>query len=202
MAQLSAYDQLRLSEAVAVFFRLLSFDRAWTALALRPEPLTAEDVDGLTKIAGELRDLIGQTVEAAYTVASVASIAQPPDELGDGIGMPQALRAFYNAQVAAGGGVVTLAQQTSEGLREIAADEQLALDNQLETLRDGGRVDGDLSRRFMCRFAKILMLAGGVTVWVPPHAHAVASLGAGSTIALANRCWELEPFFQSLAGGR
>lgn len=80
----------------------------------------------------------------------------------------------------------------------MAEDERETLDNQLATLRAGGRVDGDLSRRFLCRFAKVLMVAGGITVWVPPHAHAGASVAAGVSIATANRCWDLEPAFQNL----
>ena len=44
MPQLSARQAIQLSGAVAVYFRLLQWDRAWTAIAGVPE-LTRDDVD-------------------------------------------------------------------------------------------------------------------------------------------------------------
>lgn len=108
MAELSARDELQLSEAVNVLFRLLSVDRAWTAIAQRPV-LAGEDVDLLSGIAEQLRGHIAETVEAAYTLVRIARLADPPSEVGEEARLLPEVRAFYNAVVAQAGGVVPLA---------------------------------------------------------------------------------------------
>lgn len=198
MPKLSAREEFQLSEAVAVYFRLLQWDRAWTAIAGFPE-LTRDDVDVLGGIAEELGALVSGSVEAAYTVLRLAEIVDPPNQVGEDAGLLPSVATAYNSVIEAAGGVLQLARQAYEGLNAMAPEEQSGLETQLETLRGGGSIAGDLSRKFMCRFAQALMVAGGVTVWVPPHIHAGASIAAGVSIATANRCWELEPFFNKLA---
>jgi hypothetical protein len=205
MSLLSAPEELRLSEAVAVYFRLLQFDRAWTEMTLRPDlarDLTREDAEILGGIAGELGQLILSTVEAAYVVVTAAEVSQPPDQVGPEAELLPEVEAAYNSVVEAAGGVIPLARQAYEDLSGMADEERSRLDAQREAVLGGGTVAGDLSRRFMCKFAKALMVAGGVSVWVPPHIHAGASVAAGVSIATANRCWELEPFFRRLNPAR
>jgi hypothetical protein len=191
LGELSASDELSLSEATAVLFHAVVLDRAWTATARR-EDLTADDIETLGGIAAELRELIASIVEAAHTVVRVAEVVQPPNDGAADSLIPE-VRASYEALLLETGGVVPLARQAYADLDVMAEAERTALDNQLQAVRSGGRVQGDLSRRFLCRMANVLMAAGGITVWVPPHAHSAASIAAGVAIAHANRCWELEP---------
>jgi hypothetical protein len=194
---LSAEEELQLSDAVATYFRILQFDRAWTALATRTEDAN-EGLTVLLEIARELRRLIPETVEAARTVMELAERTQPPSGLSDDVEWLPDVAAAYVATVDVAGGVAQLARVAHEQLAALADVEISTLDAELEALFGGGVVAGDLSRKFICGVAHALMVAGGVTVWIPPHGHAVASVAAGVAIAKANRCWELDPMFAKL----
>lgn len=192
MTELSAHEELRLADAQSVLFRLIALDRVWTSVGGRPQ-LIADDVDLLTSVVAEMRELVGRAVEAAYDVATLAEKAQPPSEVTDLALLEPDVRNVFQQLLNKDGGVLGIAQQAYNALRNASESDVADLDRKLEVLHHGGHLETDLSRRFMCGLAKALMAAGGITVWVPPHAHAAASVAAGVAIYGANKCWELEP---------
>jgi hypothetical protein len=192
MTQLSTSEELRLAEATSTFFRLIALDRVWTAVGSRPA-LDADDVEALSSVVDQLRELVIRAVEAAYEVVTLARKAEPPAELQDQALLGPAVGDVFQTLLNRDGGVVGIAQQGYDTLRSTYERDIVDLDRQMDVLRAGGHLETDLSRRFMCGLAKSLMAAGGITVWVPPHVHAAASVSAGVAIYTANRCWELEP---------
>ena len=192
MAELSTSEEFRLSEATSTFFRLIALDRAWTAVGRRPG-LDANDVTALSSVVDQMRELIGRAVESAYDVVTLARKADPPAVLQDPALLDPTVGDLFQTLLNQDGGVPGIALQGYETLRGTSEHDIAELDRQMDVLRAGGHIDADLSRRFMCGLAKSLMAAGGITIWVPPHVHAVASVSAGAAIFHANRCWELEP---------
>jgi hypothetical protein len=192
MAELSTSEEIRLSGATSTFFRLISLDRAWTAVGRR-SGLDADDVSTLSSVVSQMQDLVGRAVEAAYEVVTLAGKAEPPAELQDPALLGPDVSEVFQTLLNRDGGVLGIAQQAYDTLRSTFEQEIAELGGQMDVLRAGGHIEADLSRRFLCGLAKSLMAAGGVTVWVPPHGHAVASIAAGAAIYKANRCWELEP---------
>lgn len=192
MPELSTSEEFRLAEATSIFFRLIALDQAWTAVGRRRE-LDADDVTTLSSVVDQMRQLVYDAVGAAYDVVTLAGKAQPPAELQDPALLGPVVGEVFQTLLNRDGGVIGIAQQGYDALSSTSGYDIAELGRQMDVLQAGGHIEGDLSRRFMCGLAKSLMAAGGITVWVPPHVHAAASISAGATIYATNRCWELEP---------
>jgi hypothetical protein len=192
MTELTTTEEFRLTEATSTFFRLIALDRAWTTIGRRPG-LGADDIDALSYAVGQMSNLVGRAVDSAYEVVTLAIRAEPPRELQDPSLLSPDVGDVFQTLLNRDGGVPGIAERGYDTLRGTSQHEIAELERQMDVLRAGGHIEADLSRRFMCGLAKSLMAAGGITVWVPPHVHAVASISAGTAIYTTNRCWELEP---------
>ena len=192
MPELSTSEELRLADATSTFFRLISLDRVWTTVGRRPG-LNTHDVSVLNSVVDQMNTLVRYAVEAAREIVTLAIQASPPAGLPDLTLLDPTVSQVFQSLLNRDGGVIGIAQQSYNTLSKISEQEVIEINRQMNILQEGGHIEADLSRRFMCNLAKSLMAAGGVTIWVPPHVHAVASISAGAAIYNTNRCWEMEP---------
>lgn len=190
MAELPIDAELRLAGAVSTYFRLIALDRVWTEVASRTQ-LSDQTIAALSGVVGEMHERVHDSVQASSQVVELAVIAECPAVLPADDILDTADREVFQSLLDQAGGVVGVAQQGFTTLNSTYESDLAALDEQLNVLRGGGHLQADLSRRFLCGLAMSLMAAGGVTVWVPPHAHSAASIKAGAAIYATNRCWEL-----------
>jgi hypothetical protein len=189
---LSIFDEYQLVTATSSFFRMLSLDQVWTDGAERGAQ--GEDVvEALEPVVAELRDLVGRAGESAYAVVRAAQALDPGlSEIAHFLTSDDE-RAMLEALFGAAGGVIPFAQQTYESIVDMLPNERAELNNQWSTLQGGGAGVGDLSRKFMCKLADIMMVGGAVSTVVPPHLHGPATFASGLAIYRSHKCWELDP---------
>lgn len=192
----SGADRWQLARATASFQALIAWDHAWTGAAeseespgnerLRMLPILAAEVqrglgeahDGaawlynfvLTAGAGNLSGLVAAQAEAARKAGQV-EFADLLEEFGAQIG--ELIEAGYNGFMAA------------------EVSEQRSLSEKLTSLLAGSGA-GDLSLRIRCNLADLTIVAGLVSAVVPPHAHAVGIIAAGSGARTTWKCKDLD----------
>ena len=190
---LETYEVHVLTNAMGCYAKALGFDSAWTSLVSSP-PAESGRPDDFLDVFLEVRSLVGRCVEEARHVAEVVERIVARDESFAAVpgSLVAALEPHYPSVLEALGeadsSLASLARQGHGAMTE-GRDEALSmLMGDLRNLLNGQAGEGLLPDRFLCGLAKASICAGLVTVWVPPHAHALAAVSLGATVYAAAGC--------------
>src|ERR1700733_10184121 len=176
-------------EANSELTQLLSYDSVWTGHS-RDSRWIAENPFELLQIAQHFRLAI---INAPHRVRYIEEVADAP-EFAD---MPETLSAVLSQDVDGRqvldavqrhDGIAALAREATREVAEHEPDELRHLDDDLRRLLAGEIPEGYFWKKFMCGVAKASMVGGLLTVWIPPHAHAVPAVALGSKVYKTNHC--------------
>jgi hypothetical protein len=172
-------------EATAGLTSLISYDSLWTGYAQHPD----QAPDALGGFLGGFHDTLRAAPDIADVIAEVAQqeqFQQMSDGLRNVLGQdPDGQTAL--SVVDQHGGVAALASYAAEEIRGATDEELRKLEDEANTLGLGANA-GYFGKKFLCGLAKASMAAGIITVWVPPHAHALVAIKAGVVVHKANGC--------------
>lgn len=180
---------------------VLQADSVWTSLVTgpdRPATLSVESTDGFLAAFLTLREGIDNAVRAGEEITRVVAGAverdqdfvHPPATLVATLDSEEDGRTARDAFERAGHDLSRLASEGSEGMQESRNEAIGMLLTDLQGVLCGAPVGGYLPRSFLCGLAVGSMAAGLITVWLPPHAHALAAVGLGAKVYKSARCWE------------
>ena len=188
----------RLQYASETLAGVLRADSVWTSLVTASggaKDLSVEAVDEIAAQFTGLRDGIDAAVRAGEEIVEVAeetvrndpAFQEAPKSLVGALDLeigPAAVGALASADFS----LLRLAGQGSGEMREGRSEAVSMLVADLRGVLCGTTVKGYLPGRFLCGLAKASMVAGLLTVWIPPHAHAGAAVALGATVYTTAGC--------------
>lgn len=192
----SAEDRWQLARATASFQALLVWDHAWTGAAESEEPLDGDGARLLPILAAELQRGLGEAHEGAAWLHNFVLTTGPEYLAGLVAAQAEVARKdeqneFADLLEEFGGRIGGLTEAGYSGFMRAESLEQKSLSEKLTGLLQGGS-GGDLSLRIRCNLADLTIVAGLVSAVVPPHAHAVGIIAAGSGARTTWKCKQLD----------
>jgi hypothetical protein len=183
--------QPKLIEATAGFTALLAYDSLWTSDSREVARVAVQPLE-MAEMALGFRQAL--TAAPGYA-AAIATIANQ-EQFGE---MSDDLRSLLEGdedgrttlQVVGGdGGLPALAGRAASEIAEATVDELKQLEADVTDVLNQRVAAGLFGKKFLCALARASMAAGLITVWIPPHAHALPAAKLGATVYATNGCSE------------
>lgn len=178
---------------------ILQYDSVWTSYAANHD-LARRDVISTVQTAMrfivEINNAENRAADVLGSIRQESEVYREiPKSLRQVLLEDEIGRVALEALAAQENSVESLVKSGRDDIAESTPEARDILESDLRSVfSDSERENGGyLPPRFLCGLAKVSMGAGLLTVWIPPHAHAIPAVALGGVVFKKANCKDLKP---------